>query len=187
MFQRGFKAWCERYAIDKRIELNIEPHAPLDSYKLAEYLGIKVWTPNDIIGLTQQSLDALLFNDGKTASCWSAVTLVVGKKTVVILNSSHSLGRQASDLTHELAHRILDHKTHDMSISADGVMLLSSYGKEQEDEADWLSSSLLLPREALVSIKRKGLAPEDSARVYGVSLSMLKYRMAMSGVNRQFT
>ena len=186
MFQRGFKAWCERYAVDKRLELGIEPYAPLDSFKLAEHLGIQVCTPNDIKGLSQQSLDVLLFNDGKTASCWSAVTLLAANKTLIILNSSHSIGRQASDLTHELAHRILEHKTHEMSVSADGVMLLSSYDKEQEDEADWLSSSLLLPREALVSIKRKGLGPEESARAYGVSLSMLKYRMAMSGVNRQF-
>lgn len=187
MFQRGFKAWCERYALDKRTELDIQPHAPLDPHKLSESLGIKVCTPKDINGLKKQSLDVLLFNDGKTASCWSAVTLVVGNKTLIILNSSHSIGRQASDLTHELAHRILEHKTHEMSVSADGVMLLSSYGKEQEDEADWLSSSLLLPREALVSIKKQGLAPEESARAYGVSLSMLKYRMAMSGVNRQFS
>lgn len=186
MFQRGFKAWCERYAVAKRVELGIAPHAPMDSYKLAESLGIRVCTPSDIKGLSQKSLEVLLQNDRKTVSCWSAVTLLAGSKALIILNSSHSIGRQASDLTHELSHRILEHKTHEMSISSDGVMLLSSYDKEQEDEADWLSSSLLLPREALISIKRKGLALEESAKVYGVSLSMLKYRMAMSGVNRQF-
>lgn len=187
MFERGFKAWCERFSIDKRAELGVAPHGPLDAYKLAENLNIRVWTPNEVPGLSKESLETLLFNDGKTISCWSAVTLVAGKRTVVILNSSHSCGRQASDLTHELAHRILEHKTHEMNVTAEGVMLLSSYGKEQEDEADWLSSCLLLPREALLSIKRKKLSAEDSAKEYGVSQSMLKYRMAMSGVNRQLS
>ena len=117
MFQRGFKAWCERYSVDKRTELGVESHAPLNSNKLAESLGIKVCTPQDIKSLSQKSLEVLLFNDGKTASCWSAVTLVVANKTLIILNSSHTAGRQASDLTHELAHRILEHKTHEMSVS----------------------------------------------------------------------
>jgi Zn-dependent peptidase ImmA (M78 family) len=186
VFDRGFKAWCERYSISKRTELGIAPHAPLNAYKLADNLGVRVWTPSDVPGLSQKSVDVLLFNDNKTPSCWSAVTLVVGKKIVVILNSSHSQGRRASDLTHELAHIILDHKTHETNVTKEGVMLLATYEKKQEDEADWLSSSLLLPRDALVSIRKNGSPLEDNAKTYGVSLKMLKYRMAMSGVNRQF-
>jgi Zn-dependent peptidase ImmA (M78 family) len=186
VFARGFKAWCERYSINKRTELGIAPHAPLEAYRLADNLGVRVWTPSDVPGLSQKSKDDLLFNDNKTPSCWSAVTLVAGKKKVVILNSSHSKGRMASDLTHELAHIILDHKTHETNITKEGVMLLTTYDKKQEDEADWLSSSLLLPREALVSIRKNGSPLEDNAKIYGVSLKMLNYRMAMSGVNRQF-
>lgn len=186
MFERGFKAWCERFSADKRAELDLGRADPLDPHKLASNLGIRVWTPNDVPGLSGDSLDVLLFNDGKTPSCWSAVTLVVESITLVILNSSHTAGRQASDLTHELAHRILNHKTHEMSANAAGVMMLSAYDKKQEDEADWLSSCLLLPREALVSIKKQSMAAEYAAKTYGVSLQMLKYRMAMTGVERQF-
>jgi len=125
-------------------------------------------------------------NDGKTPSCWSAVTLVVGKSVVVILNSSHSTGRQSSDLMHELSHRILGHETHDMDASPAGIMLLSGYDKKQEEEADWLSGCLLLPRQALVSIKSIYPDLADAAQVYGVSKQMLKYRLDMTGVNKQF-
>ena len=186
MFERGFKAWCERYSAEKRKELRLGSSDPLDPHQLASNLGIRVWTPHDVPGLSSDALEVLLRNDGKTASCWSAVTLIVGLNTVVILNSSHSLGRQSSDLMHELSHRILDHGTHEMNISAEGVMLLSAYDKQQEEEADWLSASLLLPRDALLAIKRRGLEMHEGAKMYGVSVSMLKYRMAMTGVNRQF-
>lgn len=187
MFERGFKAWCERYSIEKRKELGVKSSKRLDPYLLANSLGIKVWTPEDIPGLSREHIDTLLQNDGKTPSCWSAVTLVVGSKTLVILNSSHSIGRQASDLMHELSHRILSHEPHQTEASPDGIMLLSAYEKQEEDEADWLSATLLLPRKALEFIKHSRLQDDVAAREYGVSIKMLKYRMSMTGVNKQYS
>ena len=186
MFERGFKTWCEKYAAQARLRLDLAPSDPIDPRRLAQSLGVRVWTPAQIPGMTAKSLEVLLRNDGKTPSCWSAVTLVVGSKVAVILNSSHSPARQASDLTHELAHRIRGHATHAVDVSAEGVMLISNYEKLEEDEADWLSGCLLLPREALVRIKAMNLDPTRASELFGVSLRMLKYRMAMTGVSRQF-
>lgn len=186
MFERGFKTWCERYAAQKRAELGLKPSDPLDPFRLAENLGIRVWKPASIPGITPELLDVLLRNDGKTPSCWSAVTLVERGKCIVILNTSHSSGRQASDLMHELSHRIREHKTREVEISATGLMLVHDYDKAQEEEADWLSGCLLLPREALISIKRRRLELPDAALAFGVSQRMLTYRLAMTGVNRQF-
>lgn len=186
MFERGFKIWCERYAAEKRVELSLSPPDPLDPFLLAENLGIRVWNPNDIPKLSASAKRILLFNDGKTPSDWSAVTVLSGAKTVVILNSSHSRARQASDLTHELSHRIRGHGAQEIDVSDEGLMLLQSYDKLQEEEADWLAGCLLLPRGALVSIKKKRLDPAKAASVYGVSQRMLSYRMAMTGVAKQF-
>lgn len=187
MFERGFKTWCEKYAAEARLRLGLKPTDPMDSQRLAKDLGIRVLTPAQIPGLGAKSLEVLLRNDGKTPSCWSAVTLVVGVKVAIILNSSHSPGRQASDLTHELAHRIRGHTTHSVEASAEGVMLISSYDKAEEEEADWLAGCLLLPRDALVRIKARKLDLADAAVSFGVSQRMLKYRMAMTGVERQYT
>lgn len=186
MFERGFKSWCEKYSLSKRAELGLPPHASLDAFKLAKNLGVKVWTPHDVPSLSKESLGILLRNDGKTPSCWSAVTLVVNHRILVILNSSHSPARQSSDLTHELAHHIRGHKAQEVAVTPAGFMMLKSYDKIYEEEADWLSACLLLPREALVSIKRRGLDPVSAAEEYGVSLKMLSYRMARTGVARQF-
>lgn len=186
MFERGFKTWCEKYSTDKRLALGLSASAPLDTLALAKHLGVRVWTPHEVPGLSPESLSVLLRNDGKTPSCWSAVTLVVGKKVVVILNASHSPARQASDLTHELAHRIRGHEAQEVSVTEDGLMLLKSYDKQQEEEADWLSGCLLLPRDALISIKQRQLDESVAASEYGISLKMLNYRLSMTGVNKQF-
>lgn len=186
MFERGFKTWCERYSTDTRKTLGLAGSAPLDTRALAKHLGVRVWMPNDVPGLSDDALDVLLRNDGKTPSCWSAVTLVVQKKVVVILNASHSLARQASDLTHELSHRVLEHEAQEVDVTEEGIMLLRNYEKAQEEEADWLSGCLLLPREALLHIRRRGLADGEAVALYGVSMKMLTYRLARTGVNRQF-
>lgn len=186
MFERGFKTWCENYAVKKRIELGVKAKDPLRPIALAESLSIRVWTPDDVPGLQTHTKKILLRNDGKTPSCWSAVTLLVENKVVIILNSSHSPPRRASDLTHELAHIVLEHKAHDVDLPEGGMMLIANYDKKQEMEADWLSGCLLLPREALVHIKSKRIAHEVVVSDYGVSAAMLNYRMAMTGVNRQF-
>lgn len=186
MFERGFKTWCEKYAIDTRRELNLKSSDPLDPRELATKLSIRVWIPEQVAGLSADSLQILLRNDGKSPSCWSAVTLVVGTRIVVVLNSSHSKGRQSSDLMHELSHRIRGHETHNMEASAAGIMLLSAYDKKQEEEADWLSSCLLLPREALVWIKNNRLDSNEAAKLFGVSMRMLNYRLSMTGVSKQY-
>ena len=183
--QRGYKAWCERYSADTRRELGLPPTSPLSARELAKHLGIRVWTPHDVPSLPPETRQVLLRNDG-SPSCWSAVTLVVGDKILVILNSSHSPARQASDLMHELAHRIRNHEPEEMSISSEGLMLLKAYDKEQEEEADWLAGTLLLPREALVDIRRRGMSDDEVTAEYGVSKRMYTYRVSMTGLNRQF-
>lgn len=64
-------------------------------------------------------------------------------------------------------------------------MLVASYDKQQEEEADWLSGTLLLPRDALVSVANMVLGEEETAVRYGVSISMLRYRMNVTAVRKR--
>lgn len=187
VFERGFKTWCEKYSVQRRQDLGLAAHDPLDARKLAKHLGIRVWTPEEVPGLRAESLAVLLRSDGVTPSCWSAVTLVMGPRQVIILNSSHSAGRQSSDLMHELSHIIRGHTAQEVEVSEEGMMLLRDYDKQYEDEADWLAGCLLLPREALLHIKRRRMEPEEAASLYGISQRMLSYRMAVTGVGRLAT
>lgn len=181
--QRGFKSRCEEYSVDVREELGLTPEAPLDPLAFAQHLGVLVWAPEEVPGVPLEHLDRLVRVD---SGSWSAVTLQLPEGCVVIVNSAHSSRRQTSSIMHELSHLVLKHKPARVDVSEKEHLLLSSHDKNQEEEANWLAGTLLLPRPALVAIKRQGLSEETACRRYGVSTDMLRWRLAVTGVKAQF-
>src|SRR5688572_11014851 len=104
--QRGFKTWCENVAAQVRHELQLEPVAPLPYTAMAEYLGVPIWSPDEIRGLSAKARRVLQDqSDG-----WSAITVSWGGKDAVIFNPHHTGGRRSSDVMHELAHVFIGHK-----------------------------------------------------------------------------
>lgn len=155
----------------------MNPHA------LAKHLGVAVHTVEEVPGLSSDCVRILLQED---ADSWSAVTLYANGKSVIILNSSHAQTRLASDLVHEIAHILIGHSPSRVDLTEDGSLMLSTYSRQQEDEANWLAGCLLLPREALVLIRRQRLDLAVAARKYGTSMDMLRYRINVTGVDYQF-
>lgn len=184
MYRRGFKTWCETVAAQKRKSLKLASHAPLCPRKVAAQLGVMIVTPDRISGLKTETLPRLLVED---PGAWSAVTLSEDGFHVIIVNTQHSSGRQASDLMHELAHLIIGHEPSWASETEGGVMILSSFDRNKEDEANWLSGSLLLPREALLHIRRRKIAADEACETYGCSQEMLTYRFRVTGVDVQMS
>jgi Zn-dependent peptidase ImmA (M78 family) len=86
---------------------------------------------------------------------------------------------------HELAHLVIGHRPGRIDITEDGTLMLQTYDRQQEDEANWLAGCLLLPRPALMFIEQQGLEANSAARVYGVSTQMLQYRRQVTGVQYQ--
>lgn len=177
-FKHSFKAWCENVSLHQRKDLRLKPSDPLDPKLLARHIGTEVWTPERVPNLERESLITLLSEDPKS---WSAVTLHVGTKHLIIINSTHSAPRRASNLMHELAHLLIGHKPARIDVSEDGLLMLNTYSKRQEDEAHWLAGCLLLPREALRAISKEMSDLKTAARRYGVSPAMLRYRMNVTG------
>ena len=182
MFRRGFKSWCENVAVQLRKDLKLKPSSPLEPRLLADHLDVQMLTPEEIPGLEPSYLKTLLHEDRYS---WSAVTVTTGARTLIVMNSSHSRARQASNLMHELAHIIIGHEPGRYDLTEDGLLLLATYKKNQEDEAAWLSGCLLLPRQALFRIRRRKLTPRSISTIYGVSLDMLQYRLNVTDVDRQ--
>jgi len=182
MFVRGFKTWCENIAAQHRSKLQLQPHDPLSASVLAAQLGVEVKAPQDIPGVQKDTLKVLLRDD---PGSWSAVTISVGGKDLVIQNPTHRGGRPNSDLMHELAHLLLGHKPGQTFISGDGAMILSAFNKPQEDEANWLSGTLLLPRAALMHIRTQGISDVQVLQRYNVSADMLRWRVNVTGIDRQ--
>jgi hypothetical protein len=184
VFERGFKTWCERVSIQQRRELNLAATDPLDPRRVADRLKVKIWAAEEVPELAPEYLNTLLYED---SSSWSAVTIKVALQTLIILNSSHSKARQSSDLMHELAHLIIGHESSRIDVSEDGLLMLHSYDKKQEDEANWLAGCLLLPRDVLMFVRRQRLSNREIQTKYGVSPEMLDYRLRMSGVDLQLS
>ena len=182
VLDRGFKTWAERFGEGLRKELELKSTEPLDPRLLATFLGVGICTPKQVPGLSKDALKQLLETD---PSGWSAVTVMTEKHPIVIYNPAHSLARQASDIAHELAHIILEHDPAKMVLSQDGAIVMRSFNEKQEEEANWLAWSLLLPREALLQAVRNGHGATEIALQFGVSESLAKYRIQITGVRTQ--
>ena len=181
--ERGFKAWAERTSMTFRRELDISIDEALLPQQLADYLDIKLITPADIPGITEDVLEQLLENDPWG---WSGVGIQIDGKGVVIYNPKKSAGRQSSDITHELSHTILEHQPATIIYSENLDMAMRSFNAKQEDEANCLAWSLLLPREGLVRAKQRRLSLERIAEQFGVTETLVSFRLNTSGVAAQF-
>lgn len=180
--ERGFKAWAERTASAVRRDLGLLSMEALDPWRLAEHLDVRVVSPRDFPDLPPDVVAQLLDRD---ATGWSAATLLVGGIAIVIYNPTHSRGRNASNVIHELAHIMLKHDPAKVVFSQDGQMATRTFDQQQEDEANWLGWTLLLPRDALVAARQRRMAKGQIAREYGVSEKLVGYRLRVTGVDVQ--
>lgn len=121
----------------------------------------------------------------KDPDSWSGMTLFEDGIHVVVLNSTHPRSRRTATLMHELAHLIVEHVPADVDVSPSGLVLLSDYSAEQEEEADWLGAALLLPEAALLLHRGRGTPISEIARLYGVSEPLCTWRCRMTGIEKR--
>lgn len=179
--RRGFKAEAERQAETARASLGLDAIAKLDPWVFAESLGAYVLGADEL-DLPEPHAIQLLERDPDS---WSGMTLAEDGMLLVVLNSAQSKRRQAATLMHELAHSILDHTPASVQVSPAGLVLLSDYSDEQEEEADWLGGALLLPQVALLHHRKAGWSVAEIARHFGVSDDLCHWRCRMTGVEKR--
>lgn len=179
--RRGFKADSERRSVSAREALGLAPISKLCPWKYADHLSVLVFEASEL-NLEPEHADQLLIRDPDS---WSGMTLFEEGVHVVVLNSSHPHTRRTATLMHELAHIILEHVPAEVSVSPSGLVLLSDYSAEQEEEADWLGAALLLPEAALIQYRSRGMSVEAIAEIYGVSSQLCSWRCRMTGVEKR--
>lgn len=179
--RRGFKADSERRSSAVRQALGLAATAKLCPWQYAESLGVLVYEANEL-DLEPQHANQLLVRDPDS---WSGMTLLEDGVHVVVLNSSHPHTRRTATLMHEVAHIVLEHVPAEVNVSPSGLVLLSDYSAEQEDEADWLGAALLLPEAALIEYRGSGMSAEAIAQVFGVSGQLCNWRCRMTGVEKR--
>ncbi len=182
-FERGFKTWSENTAVTVRSSLNLKQFEPLSPTVLAKHLDVLVWNPGDVPGLSVDAASYLVSPEGDE---WSAVTVRAASKDVVVLNPSHVPARQVSDLMHELAHIIRKHVPAQLLMMDEIGVAFRSFNEVQESEANWLAGCLLLPRPALAYHAAGGWSRDRMCDHFKVSTELLRYRLNVTGVGRQY-
>jgi Zn-dependent peptidase ImmA (M78 family) len=175
----GFKGEAERIAQLVRAELGLGPLGALDCFALAAAWGIPVVSLDELQeeGARAVSVERLLSDDAG----FSATTVVLGTKRLIVHNPRQPPGRRASNLAHELAHLILEHE----AAPAIGVGGCRHWDGVQEAEADWLGATMLVPRESALEWMRQNASLDDGARNFGVSVELFRWRVNHTGVVRQ--
>lgn len=179
--RRGLKADAERRSLAARESLGLEATSKLCPWHYAELLGVMVFEATEL-DLEPEHAAQLLDRDPDS---WSGMTLFEEGTHVVVLNTSHPRPRRTATLMHELAHIILDHAPADIEISPSGLVLLSDYSPDQEEEADWLGAALLLPESALMQHRQQGMSIIEIANHFGVSEQLCTWRCRMTGVEKR--
>ena len=183
-FRRGFKSQCERRSVEFRKQFGLAQDAALPANRLAEELDVRVWSVHDVRGV---SANAIKVSVDEGDPSWSAFTMRIGPHHLIVYKPVSSLGRTNNVIMHELGHIILGHELATACIFDDGSLVPGNFDQEQENEADWLAGTLLLPRPALISIRRRRLGDQAACREYLVSQEMLKWRFRMTGVDHQLS
>jgi hypothetical protein len=176
--RRGFKAEAERTANSLRHQLGLSPTSALDPVALAKLVGADVRCADELTSLSKlQRLEEL------QPGAFSACTLTIGERHVIVYSPLASPRRRNSDLTHEVAHIVLEHEVGE--VQTIGELTFFTCDPDQEQEANWLAGCLLLPRSLLLNALRRGLSAGDVADQYEVSEQMAAYRIRTTGVERQ--
>ena len=181
--RHGFKAEAERIASDQRELLGLAPADPVNPFLLLRQHNITVRTPSqvdDLSPLESESLAALV----EHFSAWSAVTLRTPNGVLVVHNPLHEIRRQHSNLTHELAHVLLRHRPGALQTVYGCVM--RDFDEIQEEEAACLGDTILAPRIALATAARRKRTVAQTAHWLGASEQLVRYRVQITGVNRQY-
>jgi len=111
--------------------------------------------------------------------------VIVADRVTVIYNPNNSPGRQSSDVMHELAHVVLEHEPSQLILSIKGDIAMRSFNAKQEDEANWLGWTLLLPKVALEQCASQKKHVSQIATDYCVSEQLVAFRRRMTGLDLQ--
>ena len=183
ILKRGFKSKAEKLAIDYREKLGIQVWSPMCAFKLAKYLNVAVYNAIDILPNSNE-LQMLCGEIGKVSE-WSALTMVTEKQNKIIIhNPYHTSARQQSNVMHELAHIICEHKRSYDDYNFNIPFGMRIFDKEQEEEANCLGSTLQIAKPGLFWAKKRNLTYEQIALHFNASVEMVKYRMSISGVSK---
>ena len=172
--RHGFKTEARALATELRSELGLDAYGRLDPHVLAEHLAVPIMRLSDLTATCSEAQHFVTVEP----EVFSAVTVFSGHERAILHNDAHSPLRQNSNITHELAHCVLHHEP---APALDPVTGCRDWRGDHEDEANWLTGELLVTPEMALATARGRLSVYEASQRFGASLSMMRYRMNVTG------
>lgn len=172
--RRGFKANANRISLRLRRSLELRPEDPIDLALIAARLQIGIVPLTDFARECPSAVRQLTITD---RAAFSAATLPIADRKIIIYNDSHDPGRQSNSIAHEISHVLLGHPF-TLPIDVSGCR---NVDRDLEDQANWLGPTILIPNEAAMHIVQTGLETQAACRLYKVSEPLLRMRTNASG------
>ncbi len=174
-FARGFKIYANQIAESVWREMRLQMTARLDPLRLADWLDIPVWSLSSFDKVAPDLVKHFMTPSGRQR--FSAFTVPDGERRAIVVNDSHAQVRQASSITHEVAHALLRHP-HSPVLSEDEER---NWDGDIESEAGFLGYALLIPFPKAIQLAKSGVADSEIATALRVSQSVVKYRLGATG------
>lgn len=181
-YRYGFKAEANRYALELREELGVQPYLPLCPWRLSSHLEVPIIQLSQLPDCAHKNYLVM----GKGQAEFSATVCYEGTRSFILNNDSHPMKRQVSNIAHELAHVLMGHPpTPPFDETGKRDFL-----REIEDEAEWLGPTLLVSDKAamyayrLIQTNQQTLSSLSDEWV--VTEDVLKMRMNVVGAKRRY-
>ena len=185
-FSARAKEW-EPHAQALRKLLNLSPIQPLDPYKLAPAVGLRLVEADSICKqLGSDVAKRILVRDKDAWSGGVFVRPLPDGTRICILNSTHGSRRCKMTLMEEIAHVHLRHVPTGLVRSADGLRM-RDYNKAQEEEAFGVGAAALMPWEAFFRALNAGRTIRQLAETYELSEQLITYRVKITGAYKLYS
>lgn len=185
ILKRGFKAKAEKIATECRENLKIHPCAPLCAFKLAQFLNVNVYNATEFLkdDYEIRKLEGIEAEEYG----WSALTMdTKSGNRIIIHNNFHNSYRQQSNIMHEIAHILCQHKVKELPVGVNLPFGMRDFDKLQEEEAICLGATLQLSKPCLLWARKRNMTNEQIASHFNASVEMVNFRMSMTGLNKPF-
>lgn len=180
-FRRGFKTEANTTSREIRAELGLAADAPLCPFLAAKHLEVLVI---NLLAFEAQHPNAVRYLTSVAGQNeFSAITICIGTRRVIVYNDGHSPARCAANIMHELGHLLLMHPLRPLC----GENGKRHFDANLEDEANWFGPALLVSDEAAIAIAKRGIELRRAATEYGVSTQLMQMRLNVTGAQRRVT
>lgn len=172
--RRWTQAAMRELAEEERAELGLAWHQPLDPYALASHHGIPVYSIDELVDGVRCEQAVHHFSVVRQRA-WSAALVPVGRRRLIVENTTHPPARRRSSIGHELGHYLLEHEFDTVLLTEDGCR---QYDPAKEKQATFLSGELLIPWKAAQRAAFDDKTNEQVALAFGVSAQFAQMRMS---------